>query len=412
VKPNLTFTISLCLNLALAGAAVWLLRKTARPMPGTGTATVARTTTAPSASSLPTASNSPTLTTYVTNHFAWSKVEAEDFEQLALNLRAIGCPEKTVRDVAVARARRALEQVEKIAEPQVPFWTAGSRRTQARQEAERQARLSREKIIARLERVVGQDVFMKDTKATDEFEEQAIMRFMIGPMPDETFFKVAAKLARFSQRREELESRTQGVWLDEGQAELAELRAAYHRDLGALLSPAQLEEMTARMAMIPQMDRVKFEATDLTTAEVRQLGLICARFSDPLSGKDSILGGNSLTDEQETELKAAQRQFLGAARFAQLERAADGDFKSLFELGRENNLPREAAVKVFDLRQLTAQEVEQLRQDKSLSDAARKQRLDQMQAEVQQAVLQVLGANASGQYLGRNGAWLTNLTRL
>ena len=412
MKHQRTLAISICLNLALAGAAVCLLKKPVSLSPRESAATISETTTAPAVASLPATSNSPAPVTCVTNHFVWSKVEAEDFEQLALHLRAIGCPEKTVRDVVVARARRALEQAEAAADEPVPFWTAGLRRTQARQKAGREARLAREKITARLERVVGRDGFGEDSKPRDEFESQAIMRFMIGPMPDETFCKVAAKLARFGQRREELDSRTQGVWLDEDEAELAQLRAAYHRDLGALLSPAQLEEMTARMAMIPQMDRVKFEATDLTTAEVRQLGLLCARFTDPLGGKDSILGGNSLTDEQETELKAAQRQFLGEARFAQLERAADGDFKSLYELGRENNLPRETAVKVFDLRQLTAQEVEQLRQDNSLSDAARKQRLDQMQTEVQQAVLQLLGANASGQYLGRNGAWLTNLSGL
>jgi len=164
--------------------------------------------------------------------------------------------------------------------------------------------------------------------------------------------------------------------------------------------------------MIPQMDRVNFEATDLTTAEVRQLGLIRARFTDPLSGHHSFIGEDSLTDEQEEELKAAQRQFLGEMRFAQLERAADSDFKTLFSLSQEHHLPRAAAEKVFDLHQFTAQEAEQLHQDKSLSDADRRQRIAQMQAEMQQAVLQVLGANASGQYLGRGGAWLTNVNAL
>jgi hypothetical protein len=349
------------------------------------------------------------LITYVTNQFSWSRVEADDFEQLALNLRAIGCPEKTVREVVIARARRLLEKVSKEAELKLPFWTAGVRRARAQHEAERQSRLAQEKIIARLERVVGQDVFLQDPKVLDEFEGQAIMRFVVGPLPDETFFKVAAKLAWFGERRDEFNSRTQGVWLDTDEAELAQLRTRYHREFAALLSPPQLEEMTARIAMIPQMDEVKFEATDLNPAEVRQLGLIRARFSDPLSDHDFFFGENSLTDEQEQELKAAERQFLGEARFAQLERAADRDFQSLFELGRDQNLPRAAAVKVFELRALTAQEAEQLREDKSLSDADRRQRIAQAQADAQQAVLQVLGADASGQYLSRGGAWLTNV---
>jgi hypothetical protein len=271
----------------------------------------------------------------------------------------------------LSRGRRALEQVSSESAPKVPFWTAGLRRTHAQQEAERQSRLSREQILARLERVLGQDMFLEDPKLMDQFEGQAILRFMVGPVPEETFVKVAAKLAWFSEHREALDSRARGVWLDTDEAELAQLRARCRRELATLVPSAELEEMTARMAMLPQIDRVKFETTDLSPAEVRQLSVIRARFSDPLSEPHSILGRDSLTDEQEIELKAAERQFLGEARFAQLERAEDSDFKTLFSLGQDNNLPRDAAAKVFDLRQLTAQEAEQLRQDKPLSEADR-----------------------------------------
>ncbi len=414
MKPKPTFVISLGLNLALAGAAICLLKESPARMPSTVAAAVSVTTVVPAVSFSSAARNPPAPVTYVTNHFAWSKVEAEDFEQLAANLRAIGCPEKTVRDIVIARGRRALEKISKEAEPKLPFWTAGLRRTRATEEAERQARLALEKLIARVERVVGQDVCLGDSDLVkmDEFESQAIMRFVLGPMPDETFVKVTTKLAWFGARHDELRSRTRGVWLETDEAELAQLGKRYHQELAALLPQPQLEEMTARIAMLPQMDRVRFEATDLTTAEVRQLGLIRARFSDQLSKGHSFLDSDSLTDAQEEELKAAERQFLGAVRFAQLERAADGDFKTLFSLSEEHDLPRAAAEKVFDLRQLTTQEAEQLRQDKSLSDADRQQRIAQIQAEMQRAVLQVLGANASGQYLGRGGAWLTNANGL
>lgn len=411
MKPRLTFKFSLCLNLALAGVAVWLSKKTVSPPSGAVEATASPATTALMTSSKPASTNSPASVSYVTNHFEWSRVETEDFEQLAQNLRAIGCPEKTVRDLVVARGRRALDQVSKESEPKLAFWTAGQRRARAQAEAERQERLAQEKITARLERALGLDVFLPDPKMMGEFESQAIMRFMLGPLPEETYQKVVTKMARFHERSEALDARMRGVALPADEAELAELQARLHRELAAALPRPQLEELTARLAMIPQMDEVKFEATDLTLAEVRQLGLIRARISDPFTAQ-GLLDSDSLTEAQEEALKTAQRQFLGEARFAQLERAADSDFQTLFRLGQDENLPREAAVKVFDLRQLTAQEVTQLRQDKSLSDEDRRQRLAQMQSEVQQAALQVLGASASAQYLTRGGAWLTNLTIL
>jgi hypothetical protein len=412
VKHALTFTISIGLNLALAGVAVCLLKQFFAPRPRASAATLSEPTTAAAADPWPTVSNSPGSLTFNTSHFAWSQVESGDFEQLALNLRAIGCPEKTVRDVVVARAHRSLEQASKERAPDLPFWSAGLRRSRAKRQAEQQAESARQEIVTRLERVLGQDVFLEQAELMDKFEEQALTRFMIGPVPEETFSKVTATLARFGKLRDQIDSRIQGVWLDKDEAELAQLRTEYRRELAAALTSAQLEEMTARMAMLGQMDQVKFEATDLNPAEARQLSLIRARFSDPLSCNDFLFSNKSMTGKQEQELELAERGFLGEARFAQFERAADGDFKTLFELGREQNLPRDTAVKVFNLRKLTQQEVARLRQDKSLSDQDRQQRLAQMQADAQQAVLQMLGADASGKYLGRGGAWVTNVSGL
>ena len=401
LKP--TLVISLCLNLALAGAAVHRVLKTVSPMAGVAAVTSLETT-------VPAASNSPPSITCVTNRFAWRQIEAEDFEQLATNLRAIGCPEKTVRDVVVARAQRALEQVSDSAESKLPFWTAGLRRARADREAERQAGLARQQIRARAERVVGLEVFLGDEEWADELEAQAIARFIAGPLPDETLLKGVAIIVWFSSQQDELHSRSGGVWLDTDEAELAQLRAQVRRQIAAVLTPAQLEELTARVAMLTLVGKVRFDATDLNIAEVRRLALLYAQFTDPLS--DHCLWDGSLTDEQEKQMAMAARQFLGEARFAQFERAADRDFQRLFEMSLDHHLPRDAAAKVFELRQLAVQEARQLQEDPSLSVLDREQRLAQMQAEAQQAALQVLGATACSQYLRSGGAWLTNFNRL
>ena len=125
VKLGPTITISLCLNLALAGAAVHLLKQPASLTPLDSAATISETMTAPTAASRPTASNPPAPTTFVTNRFGWNAVEAEDLEQLATNLRAIGCPEKTVRDVVVARTRRRLDGLSRSANRNSPSGQPG-----------------------------------------------------------------------------------------------------------------------------------------------------------------------------------------------------------------------------------------------------------------------------------------------
>lgn len=81
------------LNLCLLCALGWALADKGR-RPTTGAATQAESAEAPpSSGSQPTASAAP---------FAWSKVESSDYSTYIANLRAIGCPEQTIRDIITA----------------------------------------------------------------------------------------------------------------------------------------------------------------------------------------------------------------------------------------------------------------------------------------------------------------------
>jgi hypothetical protein len=410
VKLRPTITISFCLNLALAGTAVHLLKQPASLTLRDSAATISEMTPTPTAASLPVASNSPAAVTYVTNRFAWSTVEAEDFEQLATNLRTIGCPEKTVRDVVVARARRRLEQLSKEGEPKLAFWAAGLRRARAQREAERQLATARAKVFASVERAVGRGVFTEDGRIMEDFVEQAIARFLSGPISEEKILQLAGLIVRQKALVDEVRAKTHGVWLEEDEAALQNLGRQFHQELAALLRPSELEEFTARPAIMKLADRVQFEATDLTPAEIRAVALIRARFHGPAEAE--WFEGDSLTDEQEAQATQAVREFLGEARFVQLERAGDRAFQELFEVGREYNLPQGSAVKAFELRRLTAQEVARLAENKSISEVERQQQLAQVLTQAQEGVLTILGAGACAQYLNRGGAWLTNLSGL
>lgn len=411
VNPRQPFAISLLLNLALAGLAAWLL---SRPRGGA----VAEERSAAPAAVSPTASGLPSLVAttsaptfnFTTNRFAWGKVESDDFERLAANLRTLGCPEKTVHDVVLARARRALKRLVNHAGPPVPFWTVGRGREQANHEAETAARVAREKIITSVERVTGAGRFVEDPDIMDDYVGQAIVRFVAGPMSEATFSQLTLAFARNESQRSEIKSRAQGVLLDEDEAALADGHRQLHLELAVALTPAELNEFIARSSMMGLADQIVFEATDLATAEIRELALLRSQVRDPF-GEDFIFGG-SPSDEEQQQFYALARQRFGEARFAQLERAADDDFQTLFRLGRENDLPRDAAAKAFELRQLAGQEAARMREDNSLGAAERQQRLATMQAETQEAVLKVLGAEACAQYLNQGGAWVTNWSGL
>jgi len=360
--------------------------------------------------------NSPAsaaATTFVTNRFEWRQVESDDWEQLASNLRAVGCPEKTIRDLVLARAQRATDQIAR-GHSRLPFWTAGIRLERDTEARERLWAATRTKIRATLGRAVGLDFDPSAARQRGNFEEQTVSRFVIGPMPEEKYQQLVVMMKRLEERTGEVSARCQGVQLNEDIAELKQLQAQFARDVSALLSREEFDEFNARCAMINFHfhggSEVKFEATDLTPSEVRQIALIRARVQGPAS--DLFRSSHATTDEEDEQIRVETSAFLGERRAAEFERAADSDFQRLFDLGSDNNLPRDTAVRAFDLRKLAEQEAGQLREDKSLSDAQRRQRLEQVQAETQAAMLQTLGATACQQYLQRGGEWLTNFNKL
>lgn len=90
---NRLLKISILANLLLAVLAVWLCAKFNRQ---TQPVEYGRADSAPAISS---ASNSPQP---VQIPFRWSQIESDDYRTYIANLRRIGCPEKTVREIVMA----------------------------------------------------------------------------------------------------------------------------------------------------------------------------------------------------------------------------------------------------------------------------------------------------------------------
>lgn len=407
MKHRRTMTVSLCLNLALTGATVYSLTnpvsiKPIKHLSETPASTVSTEEAFRSRVEAP----RPAPIVCVTNRFVWSQVEAADSEQLAMNLRAIGCPEKTVRDVIVCRVRRGLDRISRGAESKRKVRPDGAPRTLNPEEEA--AAAARAKLLASVEQALGRGVFTEDCHLMENFVDQALVRFLSGPMPEETFLRFAALIARHEERRDEIRARKQEA--SENEDALKNLGRQFRFDLASVLSPAELEEFNARSAMSKFADDVRFDMTDLSSAEIRQIALIRARFQDPDMGE--WFHDASLSKEQEDQVGKAIRTFLGEPRYAQLERARNDDFKPLFEVGRDHNLPSGAAVTAFELRQLAAREAADLREDPTLSETERGERLAQLQVQAQEGVLKVLGAKACAQYLNQGGSWLTNMNGL
>src|SRR5437763_6554480 len=104
MKRNLLI-VSLGLNFVLAVAALWPeyeLHELARMGPevqagSTAFAIAASSTDVPA---------TMVTVSVVTNRFHWRRLESQDYAHYVANLRGIGCPDKTIRDIVVAAVEK------------------------------------------------------------------------------------------------------------------------------------------------------------------------------------------------------------------------------------------------------------------------------------------------------------------
>ncbi len=401
--------LSIVLNFALACAAVKLFSKSAAPpAPRANRVVVLHETQSVAAS------NPPASLAWITNHFHWRQVESTNYEDYVSNLRAIGCPDKTLCDIVVADVDRHYAARRRGVRTERPFWMGGRNlKVTERAEAAQLHALNNEQA-ALLQRLLGSEwPGWQGTMRMDDFEEQALARYVLGPMEEEKFWRALQIGQKYEALKKALDQRTGGILTDADETEARELSAGVRRELQTLLTPAQWEEMVARTDSMDFLNDDTLELVDLSPAEARKIAL--AKFGN---GTAFEFFGNS-RDETQDEKELRERQFtnsvaqlLGEERFTEFERAQDYEFRRLSALAQASSLPKETAIQVYDIRRLAAEEVRQLRADTALDEAARRQKFEQMQGEIQRAVTGALGATVYQEYLKREGTWLTNVTKL
>src|SRR5262245_47947756 len=99
MKPSTVIVSLILLSLGLVTAAAYLIKTS--PAPATVDATPASTVITNTRTKVVRESSAPTAPSSGLN-FSWSSVESSDYKQYIANLRAINCPEETIRDIVLA----------------------------------------------------------------------------------------------------------------------------------------------------------------------------------------------------------------------------------------------------------------------------------------------------------------------
>jgi hypothetical protein len=298
--------------------------------------------------------------------------------------------------------------------PRIPFWSNGPRRAAAlRQDEAGQIQL-RNDLAAMLRRLFGLE-WSPQLKRDAFAEEQAVCRVVLGEVSEEQFQRACGLIMAAPQAREDADWHCRGVFLAEDYAKLMRRRDDLERQLRAVLSPAQFDEFSARASVIEWLfDNDGLEELKPTPAELRQISLARAQVR-PLGWKFLELEESQSEEEKdkdEAALNQRVRRILGEARYAELELLQDYNYRQIHSFAQESQLPLQTAHQLYEVRKLALEEVQNLRQDKSLDSTTRTQRLASVTASVSREISALLGPRLFGDFVRQSGQWVTNANRL
>jgi hypothetical protein len=360
-----------------------------------------------------------------TNFFAnvsakinWSGIESTNYQIYIANLRDIGCPEETVRDIIItdiaklfARRRAALRTQ---AQP-YKFWHVGDA---LQSDYGTNAQLQRQlQELDREQRMLVKQLLGVDyrTEMSRYWSDDNSDQRMYGFLPGEKQEQAKALQSKFDDMEQEVYARSKGMLLDGDQEQLRRIERQREAELAQLLSPAELEEYQLRNSSTANSMRAQLTGFDPNEEEFRKIFRLQKVFDDEFNTAFDA------TDDKQTDIKdraqqAAQnalnqemKKILGEKRFAEYERAQDADYRTLVQVGDRFELPREAVNRVYAMKQEAERQKLALEANANLTDEQRQRALEAIAKETQRSVAAVMGNNVFKSYFKTGGGWIRNL---
>jgi hypothetical protein len=340
----------------------------------------------------------------------WRQIESADYRTYIANLRSVGCPESTIRDIITADVNKLYR--ERVAAlrptPQGTFhyWETANR---SRPTASQQAEIARQTEALETERVqvLAELLGSTDSHAVVESDDRSLDRAR------KLAFLSTEKQAQLDSIEREFggiedQAKTLADWdqSNTNAADRARIMEAYNRKKAAiaqLLTPAELEQYEMSMSWTSQNLRDAMVGFNPTEDEFRAIFQPWRAHDENLAA----LNAAGLPDPGNAHVYAAIQEALGEERFKQYRRAWwNSSFRELADLAQEFQLPSSTANQVYVLKDAQQSQMQTIAADPSLSPDARAAAIATIQNDTRQAVNAMLGADAFQRYQAGAGRWL------
>lgn len=324
--------------------------------------------------------------------FTWQEVESPDYAVYVENLRALGMPDATVRDIIVADVDQifAARRRAAVTQQDMEWWRSTASVTAQTNALARAQALDAERA-ALLARLLGPDW----NKGRLEFETipLALTGPVLGSMSDGLKASVQSIAEKSTQRVRDYHGQKQSSGESVSTVELARLREETRQQLAAVLSPMQLEEFLLRYSENALRLREELNGFESTPDEFRAL----FRATDSIDRDIQLRYSGDSTDEQrqraalEQQRLAAVLKAVGPERFTAYQMARDPAYQESVATAREVGGGTEVAQSLYEIKRATADELARIRSDASLTAEQKQQMMRETELEQMRARALALG---------------------
>lgn len=345
----------------------------------------------------------------------WQALESADYRRYIANLRAVGCPEQTIRDIIITDLDRAYGQRIAKTSPQDfnAYWKPGNY-------LDRINNYLAVKKVEEEKRAVIRQLLGVDS------DEEAERRTGVSIQYGQGFEFLSADLrARLREIERHAEMKLQsaelipGGWSDpDYQRRKNEALVWKENAIKELLSPGQFEEYEMRVSHDAFRLRNSLRPFDPSEEEFRTIFRLEKQFgmdqansggnpADPARKQIDEQTGRVIPSATSTrQFQEAVKQALGEQRYADYELATDSNYSMLHNIVQTHGLPQETARAVYDMNKAAEQQATAIRENSTLSPEAREAGFERLRKQTEEEASKLLGDAAFPLYRHQFGAWL------
>lgn len=408
MKMKIVLMVSVLLNVVLA--ALLVVRN--KPAPDLTTGTHATPITNTSAPAVTQTQNEPAASGGIAPaRFDWRMVESDDYRKYIANLRAIGCPEETIRDIIVADVNKLFESRRKelnAGGKKFEYWKTGNPFATLidADKLERQQKLAQEKREV-LKELLG----AAPEEKPDLFAGMNPFEAMLDFLPAEKQSKVMQLIQDWQVK---MMKKMKGGPPDAVDTkEMLNAQKEMEAELATILSPQEMEDYQLRLSPTASTLRMQLAGFDPSEQEFRDIFKLAKAYDDQFKpmARSTDKTEREQAETARKEMEAQIKTLLGDARYAEYKRAQDWTYKGIAKVAERNGLAKDAAVKVYDMKNIAEEQAQKVRGDKSLNKEQRHAALRGIRAETENSIRTVFGDKAFASYQQQDSAfWLKNIS--